>query len=148
MDKSITSVGILFDYVQEADISDIEVVLSAASAVGLEGELNLDTVPVEGAKELIDKIARIEIVIDGDVKEGDNITYSDIATSIHYYDANENEIMSKGGVSIDIEKLKGLSETETLSVKIVEKEPSDTDESAESGESGESAESESAETAE
>ena len=148
VDKSITSVGILFDYVQEADISDIEVVLSAASAVGLEGELNLDTVPVEGAKELIDKIARIEIVIDGDVKEGDNITYSDIATSIHYYDANENEIMSKGGVSIDIEKLKGLSETETLSVKIVEKEPSDTDESAESGESGESAESESAETAE
>ena len=140
VDRSITSVGIIFDYVQEAEISDFEIVLSAASAAGLSGELNLENIPVVGAKELVDKIAYVEIVIGGDVKDGDNITYSEIASSIRYYDAKGNEIVSKGGVSIDTEKLKEIGET--LTVRIVE-EASD-----ESSESGDGVESESTEASE
>ena len=130
VDKSITNVGILFDYVQESEICDFEIVLSAASAAELTGELNMEKIPVVGAKELVDKIASIEIVIDGDVREGDNITYSDIASSICYYDAKGNEIVSKGGISIDTEKLKEIGET--LSVKIVEHDSAESDESVES----------------
>ena len=130
VDKSITSVGIIFDYIQESEISDFEIVLSAASATGLAGELNMEKIPVVGAKELIDKIASIEIVIGGNVKEGDNITYSEIASSICYYDAKGNEIVSKGGISIDTEKLKEIGET--LNVTIVEGEAFESDESVES----------------
>ena len=130
VDKSITSIGILFDYLQESEISDFEIVLSAASATGLAGELNMEKIPVVGAKELIDKIASIEIVIGGNVKEGDNITYSEIASSICYYDAKGNEIVSKGGISIDTEKLKEIGET--LNVTIVEGEAFESDESVES----------------
>ena len=140
VDKSITSVGIMFDYIQKTEISHVEIVLSAASAAGLKGELNIDRIPLEGAKELIDKIARIEIVIDGDVKAEDNITYSEVFSGVRYYDANGNEIISKGGISVDSEKLiKDFGET--LMVKIT------AEDSAESGES-ESAESESSEATE
>ena len=140
VDKSITNVGILFDYVQDAEITDIQIVLSAASSVGLGGELAIDTIPVTGAKELIEKIASIKIEIAGDVKEGDNITYSELANSIHYYDINGKEIISKGGISVDTEKLKEIGET--LTVKIVE------EDSAESDDTGESDETESTDTAE
>ena len=92
------------------------------------------------AKELIEKIASIKIEIAGDVKEGDNITYSELANSIHYYDINGKEIISKGGISVDTEKLKEIGET--LTVKIVE------EDSAESDDTGESDETESTDTAE
>lgn len=137
VDKSITNVGMMFDYIGESEINDVEIVLSAANAAGLAGVLDLDAVPVKGAKELVDKIARVEIVINGDVKAGDNITYSEVATSIHYYDMNGNEIVSKGGISINTDMLKEIGET--LTVRIVE-------ESVESDDS-ESAESESVEAA-
>lgn len=138
VDKSITSVGIIFDYVQKAEFSEVEIVLSAASAAGLAGELNIGNIPVIGAKELVDKIASVEIVINGDVKTGDNITYSEIASSIYYYDANGNEIVSKGGVSIDTEKLKELGETLNVTIVGESAEGAEGDESASSTESAES----------
>lgn len=138
VDKSITSVGIIFDYVQKAEFSEVEIVLSAASAAGLAGELNIGNIPVIGAKELVDKIASVKIVINGDVKTGDNITYSEIASSIYYYDANGNEIVSKGGVSIDTEKLKELGETLNVTIVGESAEGAEGDESASSTESAES----------
>ena len=127
VDKSITSVGIIFDYVQESEISNVEIVLSAASAAGLAGEINIENIPIIGAKELVDKIASIEIVIDGDVKNGDNITYSEITSSIRYCDVNGNAIVSKDGISINTAKLKELGET--LNITIVENDSVESDES-------------------
>ena len=133
VDKSISSVGILFDYVQEAEISTVDILLSSASSKGLIGQLNMENIPVVGAKELVDKVAHIEIEIGGNVKDGDTITYSEIASAIRYYDVNGNEIISKGGISIDTEKLKELGETLNVTIgELIDESTTDDSESVES----------------
>ena len=96
------NVPIISDYKENKTIGNIGVVFGSVSEGVFEGELNVGEITVSGPRDIVTKIARVEFVIDGEIKNGDDI--ADF-TNVRYYGSDDTEIDTHGAVKVTTKEI-------------------------------------------
>lgn len=91
------NVLVISDYKTEKAISNLQVVFGTVNEGEFEGELSVSEISISGPLEIVSKIARAEFKIEGEISNGAEINSF---SSIKYYAVNDEEIDTRGAVTI------------------------------------------------
>lgn len=111
------NVLVISDFIEIKTIENIRIAFGSVGDKSFTGEASVASLDIKGPREIVSNIVDVEFKIDGDIKDGQEITGF---SAVKFYDINNEEVDVKGAVTVLTKEISVTVTEETSSSESAE----------------------------